>query len=101
MVQLSITGSFFTGLGGTGGTSEFGNGGYGQGGFGELFAWNGGTAAVGTDAQIFANGTGGDGLASGGEGQGGSAYFSSSSGGHAHPRRFLHAGCRRPGRERL
>ena len=79
--SLSITGRFFTGLGGTGGTSEFGNGGYGQGGFGELFAWNGGIAAVGADAQIFANGTGGDGLDSGGEGQGGSAYFSSSSAG--------------------
>jgi filamentous hemagglutinin family protein len=77
---LGLTASLQEYVGGYGGWAEGGSGGLGQGGQGQLFTL-GSAATVGGYAYIDAAGRGGDGLVQGGEGRGGTAYFSTTEGG--------------------
>jgi len=77
---LGLAASLQEYVGGYGGYAEAGSGGLGQGGLGQLFTVAA-TATVGGYAYIDATGHGGAGLVVGGEGQGGTTYFSSAGGG--------------------
>ena len=77
---LSLAASLQEYVGGYGGSAEGGSGGLGQGGTGQLFTV-GSAATVGGYASIYAAGRGGDGLVQGGEGRGGTTYFSTADGG--------------------